>query len=307
MATREQLAAELITVRDYLRWGMSELLRGDAYFGHGTDNAYDEALQLVLHSLKLPCDVPPSMLDARLTKEERLLVLSVLETRVRQKIPTPYLTGEAWFAGLPFHVDERVLIPRSPIGEMIENRFEPWLSGRMPLRILDLCTGSGCIGIACAYAFPEAEVVLSDLSEDALAVAAQNVRRHHLEDRVSLQRSDVFEQLEGQCFDLIVSNPPYVDAEDLASMPREYGHEPEQALAAGPDGLDIVRRILKQAHNHLEADGLLVVEVGNSAPALEAAYPEVGFTWAEFERGGDGVFVFCEPELELYADSFARA
>lgn len=304
MATQDQLAAELISVRDYIRWGMSELLRGEAFFGHGTDNAYDEALQLVLHVLKLPPDTPPGMLDARLTREERLLLLSTIDARVRGRVPTPYLAGEAWFAGLPFHVDERVLIPRSPIAELIEAGFEPWLGGHSPRRVLDLCTGSGCIGIACAYAFPDAEVVLSDISADALAVADSNIRRHGLHDRVQAVQSDLFAAFEGEHFDLIVSNPPYVDASDLAAMPQEFRHEPELALAAGHDGLDIARRILRESRRHLEPDGLLVVEVGNSAVALEAAYPDVGFTWVEFERGGEGVFVLTEPELEIYQGAF---
>lgn len=305
VATRDQLAAELISIRDYIRWGMSELLRGGAYFGHGTDNAYDEALQLVLHCLKLPLDLPQTMLDARLTRDERLLILETFETRVDSRVPLPYLTGEAWFAGLPFCVDERVLIPRSPIAELIEAGFEPWLGGREPLRILDLCTGSGCIGIACAYAFPDAEVVLSDLSADALAVAQANIDRHGLGDRVQAVQSDLFAGLAGQRFDLIVSNPPYVDATDLAEMPSEYRHEPELALAAGEDGLTIVRRMLSEARHHLHEDGLLVVEVGNSAPALEAAYPSVGFTWIEFQRGGDGVFALTAAELDMHSADFA--
>lgn len=303
LAAREQLASELVTVRDYIRWGMSELLRGGAFYGHGTDNAYDEALQLVLHALRLPLDTPPTLLDARLARAERLLVLSLLETRVRERVPAAYLTGEAWFAGLPFKVDERVLIPRSPIAELIEAGFEPWLQ-EAPARVLDLCTGSGCIGIVCAYAFPAAEVVLSDVSEDALAVAQDNIERHGLQQRVRAVHSDLFAALSGQRFDLIVSNPPYVDAADLAGMPREYHHEPRLGLAAGEDGLEIVRRLLRDAAEHLNPGGLLVVEVGNSAAALEHAYPEAGFTWIEFERGGEGVFVLGEEDLRRCAGHF---
>lgn len=207
-------------------------------------------------------------------------------------MPTAYLLGEAWFCGLPFVVDERVLVPRSPIAELIDRHFAPWLPSE-PARVLDLCTGSGCIGIACAYEFPEAEVVLADLSFDALEVANQNIERHGLEERVYCVQGDGFAGLPGQRFDLIVSNPPYVDAEDFADMPAEYQHEPAMGLACGDDGLDLVRRMLAEAADHLSERGLLIVEVGNSQVHVEALYPEVDFTWLDFQNGGHGVFLLA--------------
>ena len=300
METIEQVAKQLHTVRDYIRWAVSCFTKGGVYYGHGTDNALDEALQLVLHTLGIPMGSEQSLLDARLTEEERKLVLTVIGTRVRERIPVPYLTGEAWFCGMPFDVDERVLIPRSPIAELIDQGFEPWIGGRPVASILDLCTGSGCIGIACAHYFEEAEVDLADLSADALAVAQRNIDRYELKHRVRAVESDLFQELAGKKYDLIVSNPPYVDAEDIADMPEEYHHEPSMALASGHDGLDITRRILVEAEHHLNDGGLLVVEVGNSCIALEQAFPEVPFNWVEFEHGGHGVFVFTKEELLHY-------
>lgn len=304
METREQIAAHLHTLRDYLRWGMSQLQRVGAHYGHGTDNAFDEVLGLLLHTLHLPHEHWNDVLDARLTVGERVRVLEVLERRYERRLPAPYITGEAWFAGHPFYVDERVLIPRSPIAELIEAGFEPWLAGRYPERVLDLCTGGGCIGIACALYLDEAEVVLSDISSDALAVAAGNIERHGVADRVRALRSDVFDALDGESFDVIVSNPPYVDARDMDELPAEYRHEPRLALAAGEDGLDIVRRILREAPAHLNDEGILIVEVGNSWVALEAAFPAVPFLWLEFERGGDGVFLLTREQLLEHAAAF---
>lgn len=235
-------------------------------------------------------------LDARLTTSERARVVANIQRRIEERIPAAYITGQAWFAGLPYAVDERVLVPRSPIAELIEKRFAPWLTEE-PLQILDLCTGSGCIGIACAYAFPDAEVQLSDISFDALAVAEENIHQHGMADRVFAMQSDLFENLLGQRFDLIVSNPPYVDAEDMASLPDEFHAEPELGLASGDDGLDFTRRLLREAQDYLTDEGLLVVEVGNSWPALEAAYPDLPFVWVEFERGGHGVFVLTAQDL----------
>lgn len=292
----ELAADELITIRDFLRWGASEFIAAKLFYGHGTDNPWDEAEQLVLHAINLTPPLDAEWMDARLTKPERLKVVRHLARRIEERIPAAYITGQAWFAGLPFVVDERVLVPRSPIGELIQKQFEPWLSVE-PQQILDLCTGSGCIGIACAYAFPDAFVQLSDISFDALAVAEENIQQHGLGDRVFAIQSDLFENLHGQVFDLIVSNPPYVDAEDMASLPQEYHAEPELGLASGADGLDFTRRLLVEAIDHLSDQGILLVEVGNSWPALEAAYPSLPFTWVEFERGGHGVFVLNACDL----------
>lgn len=305
MENSQQIATQLHTIRDLLRWAVSQFGRSGIYYGHGTDNALDEALELVLTTLKIPRGGEQLLLDARLTVEEKTLLLTTIDTRCRERIPLAYLTGEAMFAGLSFKVDERVLIPRSPIAELIEQGFEPWLSGQPVARVLDLCTGGGCIGIACAHYFDDAEVHLADLSADALQVAASNIERFELDYRVATRQSDLFEDLDGEVYDLIVSNPPYVDNEDLSSMPAEYQHEPSMALGSGEDGLELTRRILQQAGDHLSDNGLLVVEVGNSCIALEQAFPEVAFTWVEFERGGHGVFVFSKLELEAYADQFS--
>jgi len=287
---------ELLTIRDFLRWGASEFIAAKLFYGHGTDNPWDEAEQLVLHAINLSPPLGDEWLDARLTLPERKKVVANLARRIQERVPAAYITRQAWFAGLPFVVDERVLVPRSPIGELIQKRFEPWLVNE-PAQILDLCTGSGCIGIACAYAFPEACVQLSDISFDALAVAEENIEQHGLAERVFAMQSDLFENLQGQVFDLIVSNPPYVDAEDMASLPEEYHAEPELGLASGDDGLDFTRRLLTEAVDYLSEQGVLLVEVGNSWPALEAAYPALPFTWIEFERGGHGVFVLNAEDL----------
>ena len=291
------MSAELETVRDFLRWAISRFGEAELFYGHGTDNAQDEAWFLVCSALKLPFDLDGRLLDARLTLTERDHVQELIERRVTERVPAAYLVGEAWFAGLPFFVDERVLVPRSPIAELIEAGFEPWLGGREPQAILDLCTGSGCIGIACALAFPEAQVVLSDLSDGALEVARSNIERHEVVERVSCIQSDVFAGLAGQRFDLIVSNPPYVDQQDLAAMPREYHAEPAMGLGSGDDGLDITRRILSGARDVLNEGGLLIVEVGNSGLALEQAFPELPLMWVEFEHGGHGVFVISREDL----------
>ena len=304
METREQIAAHLHTLRDYLRWGMSQLQRVGAHYGHGTDNAFDEVLGLLLHALHLPHESWREALDARLTGAERLQVLEMLELRYERRLPAPYITGEAWFAGYSFQVDNRVLIPRSPIAELIGAGFEPWVAGRYPRRVLDLCTGGGCIGIACALYLEDAEVVLSDISSDALTVAAANIGRHGLSERVRAVQSDVFDGLGGEVFDVIVSNPPYVDARDMAELPAEYLHEPRLALAAGEDGLDIARRILREAPAHLSGEGILIVEVGNSQIALQEAFPSVPFMWLEFERGGDGVFLLTREQLREHAAEF---
>ncbi len=299
-STPRDICDELFTLRDFIRWGASEFTAANLYFGHGTDNAWDEAEQLVLHAVHLTPPLANEWLSARLARLEREQIFQNLRRRIDERVPAAYITGQAWFADLPFIVDERVLVPRSPIGELIQNKFSPWLTGE-PQQILDLCTGSGCIGIACAFAFPNAGVQLSDISFDALAVAEENIQLHNLEDRVFAMQSDLFENLAGQKFDLIVSNPPYVDADDLATMPEEYHAEPEIGLGSGEDGLDFTRRLLREAGEYLTDDGVLIVEVGNSWVALEAAFPTLPFTWVEFERGGHGVFMLKKTDLLLLA------
>jgi len=295
------LPDELVTLGDFVRWGTSRFREAELYFGHGTDNALDEAFYLVTHALHLPHEIPPYMLQTHLTQDERGNVLALLQRRIETRLPAPYLTHEAWFAGLPFYVDERALIPRSPIAELIEAGFEPWVDAAKVTRILDLCTGGGCIAIASARAFPFAQVDATDLSTDALAVAEKNVQNYQVGDQLTLYQGDLFAGLEGQRYDIIVSNPPYVDAEDMAALPDEYRHEPEQALASGQDGLDITRRILHQAAGFLNPEGVLIVEVGNSAAALVEAYPELPFVWLEFERGGTHVFLLTAEQLNLHA------
>ncbi|TBV08121.1 50S ribosomal protein L3 N(5)-glutamine methyltransferase [Stutzerimonas kirkiae] len=297
--------SRLRTLRDYIRWAVSRFHAEQLFFGHGSDNAWDEARQLVLGALHLPWQMADHYLDCRLEDDEREALHELLRRRIEERVPTAYLLGQAWFCGLPFVVDERVLIPRSPIAELIEQRFEPWLA-QEPARILDLCTGSGCIGIACAYEFGAAEVVLADLSYEALEVANRNIEQHELEERVYTVQGDGFEGLPGQRFDLIVSNPPYVDAEDFADMPAEYRHEPALGLACGADGLDLVRRMLAEAADHLTDNGVLIVEVGNSQVHVQALYPEVDFTWLEFQRGGHGVFLLAASQCRAHQALFRQ-
>ena len=292
-----------VTVEQILTEGQLLFETSDLYFGHGTDNAWDEAVYLVFYALGLPPDADRSVLNQQLTDIQRKAIHQLFEQRIRDRIPAAYLTGRAWFCGLPFAVDKRVIIPRSPIAELIMNGFHPWCSTE-PQRLLDLCTGSGCIGIACAYAFENAEVVLSDICADALQVAQQNIQQHDLAARVSAVQSDLFENLAGQKFDLIVSNPPYVDADDYASMPDEYFHEPELALASGNDGLDFTRRLLREAHDYLTEHGVLIVEVGNSGEALDRLFPSVPFLWLEFSEGDGGVFLLTRDQLLEHRESF---
>lgn len=293
----EEALNELSTLQDMLRWSISRMNEAGLYFGHGTDNARDDAVMLVTHALHLPWNIEQDWQNAKLTRSERERVIHLVGRRINERMPTPYLTGEAWFYGLPFSVDERVLIPRSPIAEIIAVRFQPWIGDKSIHRIMDLCTGSGCIGIACATEFPEAHVELLDISFDALALAEENIVSHQLSDRVIALQSDLFDAADGK-YDIIVSNPPYVDADDMSCLPEEFHNEPELALAAGEDGLDLVRIMLSQARQYLADDGLFIVEVGNSWPALEEAYPTVPFMWQEFELGGHGVFVLTADQLD---------
>ena len=297
MENSKQIAKELASVRDYLRWAVSRFCANNLAYGHGTDNPVDEARFLVYSTLNLPLDSGDWVLDAKLTAEEKDQLLMVLKTRIEDRVPAPYLTGEAWFAGLPFIVDERVLVPRSPIAELIEAGYQPWLGDCEAPCILDLCCGSGCIGIATAMYLEQAQLDIADISLDALEVARRNIERHNLNERVAVCESDLFDGLGDKQYDLIVSNPPYVDAADLAAMPSEYQHEPALGLAAGDDGLDIVRRILVDAPGHLSENGVLIVEVGNSAEALCDAFSEYPFLWLEFERGGHGVFLLTAAQL----------
>lgn len=291
MDSSEQAFASLETIADFVRWGASRFSAAGLHFGHGTDTAVDEALVLVRHALHLDHDLPAEFYAARLTPPEKRAVLALLERRVTERIPAPYLTGEAWFAGLPFAVDQRVLIPRSPIAELIEHGFAPWVDPGAIRRVLDLCTGSGCIAIACAVNFPVAEVDAVELSAEAFEVAAANVARHGVADRVSLLHGDLWAPVRGRRYDLIVSNPPYVSDPEMGELPAEYGHEPELGLRSGSEGLDIVARILAGAAEHIEPGGVLVVEAGSAAAAVQAAWPELPFAWPEFRRGGGGVFV----------------
>lgn len=286
----------LTTMADMVRWGASRFAEAGLTYGHGTENALDEAYALVRFALHLPHEIPAYMLNSHLSKLERQQVLDLLQERVTSRLPAPYLTHESWFAGLSFYVDQRVLIPRSPIAELIHDGFEPWINSSRVNSILDLCTGSACIAVACAVAFPEAKVDATDISEDVLDVAKINVQQYELEDQVGLIQSDVFEQVSGE-YDVIVSNPPYVNREDMTALTEEYRHEPALALKAGDDGLDIVRQVLKDAARHLKPEGILVVEVGNSYPELQLAYPDMPFAWPEFAHGGHGVFILTREQL----------
>jgi len=291
------------TVGEALEYCAQALQASGVCFGHGTDNAWDEAVQLVLTVAGLPVDADDSVLPTALDEAQVARLRALLQRRTEERVPLPYLLGRAWFAGLEFHCDERAIIPRSPMAELILSDFRPWYAGPPPRRILDLCCGGGCIGLAAAYYFPEALVDLVDIDEGALELAAENAAALQLTDRVRIIRSDLFSAIPPGRYDLILSNPPYVDAADLAAMPAEYHHEPERALGSGPDGLDLTRQILGGAGDFLADRGLLVVEVGNSAPALERAFPRVPFTWFEFERGGHGVFALTAGEMQEYRAS----
>lgn len=299
----DKVAHELHSIQDFLRWTYSVFNRADIYYGQGYDNAWDESLQLVLGGLQLPLDLPTELFQSRLTPSEKETLVQLVLARIQQRVPVAYLTNSAWFCGHEFYVDERTIIPRSPISALIQDRFEGLLDA-VPQRILDLCTGSGCIAIACAYAFPEAEVDAVDLSFDALNVAEINIERHQLTHRVFPIQSDLFANIAGQKYDLIVTNPPYVDEEDLAEIPEEFHCEPELALGSGMDGLDITKQILKQAPNYLTENGLLVCEVGNSMVSLIEQYPEVPFEWVELKNGGLGVFALRYKELVKYHHLF---
>jgi len=292
----DNVANELQTIQDFLRWTYSILNRSDIYFGQGHDNPWDESLQLVLSGLHLPIDLPTELFNSRLTPSEKETLVQLVLTRIEQRVPVAYLTNSAWFCGHEFYVDERTIIPRSPISALIQDRFEDLIS-QEPNHILDLCTGSGCIAIACAQQFLEAEVDAVDLSLDALDVAQINIERHGLAERVFPISSDLFNDIPKDKYDLIVTNPPYVDEEDLDDMPQEFHFEPEMSLGSGADGLDITKRILAQAADYLTDNGVLVCEVGNSMVHLIEQFPTVPFNWIEFKNGGLGVFSLTRVQL----------
>jgi ribosomal protein L3 glutamine methyltransferase len=286
------------TVRELINEISFRFDEADLYYGHGTDNAFDEAVYLVFALLDIPFDVDDSKLNDILDIESYQKVIAAAHRRVTEKVPVAYLVNKAWFCGLPFYVNEKVLIPRSPIAELIEEAFTPWIgSPDRVMQVLDIGTGSGCIAVATALTFPEAEIDAVDIDTEALAVAKINVEQYELTDKVNLIHSDLFENLHACKYDLIVANPPYVNTEDMQQLPDEYRHEPVTGLAAGIDGLDLVRIILNKSKNHLNENGVLIVEVGNSRPALEAAFPQFPFIWLEFERGGEGVFLIYKEDL----------
>ena len=298
------IASELHTIRDLVRWGMSQFNQAGLCFAHGMPDALDEAVYLCLASLHLPPDLSDDYFDCRLTHDEKRSVLENYKTRLNKRLPAAYITREAWFAGLSFYVDERVLIPRSPIAELIQQQFSPWIDNNNVERVLDLCTGSGCIAIACAYAFEQADIVASDVSKDALDVAVINRSNHGLEQRLQLIESDLFENIPGQKFDIIVSNPPYVPEQEVSELDREFSFEPGRGLAAGKTGMDIVVPMLQQAAGYLSAHGILVVEVGYSMPILIEMLPEAPFTWLEFAHGGEGVFLLTQEQLHACQPMF---
>jgi len=290
------MSAELSTIIDFIRFGASRFSAAGLSFGHSYDNALDEATQLVLHALHLPHDLSPVYGQAKLVANEKQEVLALLQRRVDERIPACYLTGEAWFAGLSFKSDPRALVPRSPIAELIESGFEPWLGGRTVERMLDLCTGSGCIAIAAAHYHPDWQVDAVDLSPNALALARENVQRLETSN-VRVLQSDMFSGLDGQVYDLIVSNPPYVTHAETDALPAEYSHEPEMGLRAGEDGLDLVLEILRDAPDHLSPHGLLICEVGESEQHLIKLLPELPFAWVEFKVGQMGIFVLEREDM----------
>ena len=292
------------TIEHLLNWAFDQFEAADLYYGHGTDNAWDEAVQLVLHVMQLPVDSDKNVVSQPVTTEQQLSIQTLTQRRIETRKPLAYLTHQAWFMGLPFYVDERVLVPRSPFAEWIAQQCQPWVNPNDVHRICDLCTGSGCIAIAAAVAFPEANIDATDIDTEALAVAAINVEQHQLSDRVSLIESDGFNALTNQRYDLILANPPYVPDDEMATLPEEYCQEPTHALRADQEGLAIVIRLLSEATHHLTPHGILMMEVGNSDEHLQAVFPKVPFTWLEQAHGGHGLFVLTYDELKQYQSVF---
>jgi len=286
------LLHELATLRDWLRWAVSRFHEAKLFYGHGTTSAYDEAAWLILSTLHLPHDALDIFLDARLTVDERLVVFDILDQRIQKRLPAAYLTHEAWLGDFHFYVDERVIVPRSYFARLLEDRLAPWVIEPESIEnALDLCTGSGCLAILMAHAFPAAKIDAVDLYQDALEVALRNMTDYGLTDQIHLVQSDLFTNLGEQRYDLIVCNPPYVTADAMTALPKEYRHEPVHALAAGHDGLDIVRRLITAAQDHLTPTGLLFVEVGHNAPLVEAAFPDLPLTWIDTSEGEAKIFM----------------
>ena len=294
----EQAQTELCTVRDMMRFAVSRFTEAGLFFGHGSDNAWDESAYLLLHTLNLPLDRLEPFMDARLTSDERALVLKIIRRRISERLPAAYLTNEAWLGEHRFYVDRRVIVPRSHIAELLREQLTPWIDDPWAVQsTLDLCTGSGCLAILAALAFPESTVDAIDISPDALAVARRNVGDYGLESRVNLIESDAFAAVPGKRYDVIISNPPYVNAESMANLPEEYLREPVLALASGEDGLDFTRILLREAGDHLNPGGLLVVEIGNNRDELEQAFPDTPFTWLDTAAGDGFVFMLRKEEL----------
>ncbi|OQW83934.1 MAG: ribosomal protein L3 N(5)-glutamine methyltransferase [Proteobacteria bacterium ST_bin16] len=294
-----QAQSQLHTIRDLLRFAVSQFNKAGLHFGHGSATAYDEAAYLILKTLDLPLDQLEPFLDARVTDSECKQVLDIIERRVKDRIPAAYLTHEAWLGDFSFYVDERVIIPRSFIAELLQTQLAPWIADPDHITTaLDLCTGSGCLAILMAHAFENADIDAVDISAQALAVAHKNVQDYGLQDRIGLIQSDLFSALHGKRYDLIISNPPYVNAESMQQLPQEYRHEPENALASGGDGLDATRKILQQATQHLTDDGILIVEIGHNRDALEQAFPQLPFTWLETSAGDAFVFLLQKDQLQ---------
>lgn len=289
---------QLRTVRDLLRFAVSRFNEAGLFFGHGSANAFDEAAYLILHTLHLPPDRLEPFLDARLTNTEKAQVLQIIHRRVTSRIPAAYLTRQAWLGEFSFYVDPRVIIPRSHIAGMLQEQLAPWVQEPAHIQTaLDLCTGSGCLAILLAHAFSDATVDAVDLSADALEVATRNIHDYDMAQQITLIRSDLFTALSGRCYDLIISNPPYVDAEAMAALPAEYHHEPREALSGGDDGLNLIRTILDQFARHLTDNGLLVVEIGHNRALLEQDFPDIPFTWLETGPGEGDVFLLERHQL----------
>ena len=294
-----RLTEELFTVRDWLRFTVSRFEEAGIFFGHGTDNAYDEAVWLIMRALHLPLDTLDNSLDAAITENERKHLEHLIERRITERVPTAYLLREAWLRGYKFYVDERVIVPRSFIAELLDDGLSPWIEyPELVGRVADICTGSGCLGILLADAFPDAEVDVVDISADAIAVCNINIANYGLQERVHAVRSDMFKGLQGRTYDLIISNPPYVDAPSMAQLPQEYRTEPQIALGSGEAGLDHTHTLLREAANHLNDGGILVVEIGHNRDALLDAYPQLPFTWLEVESGDQFVFLLTKEQLQ---------